>query len=552
MPVPELRAITRAIVAERAGWTARDNLVARLPDDRRRALLGVVVDEQALASAMAEAPQAPAAPDFAPAVDWRNRNGNHVTPPKDQGGCGSCVSFCCVGLVESMCSIEHGQRPDLSEADSHFCSSHGASCSGWWPNDALGQIRSRGVVAEADFPYSSAFGSGGTPACRNVADRNRKIYKIGSFGALVSATDRKNHLTNVGPCSAVLQVFSDFFTYGSGVYRHVSGGYEGLHCVLVIGYSEAQQCWICKNSWGTGWGDGGYFRIGYGQCQIDTTYPFHWARGVTRPGVNWSGWEGLGGQITSRPQAVSWGPNRIDVFARGLDSAVHHKWWDGSGWRGWESMGGLIHGAPAVSSWASGRLDVFGVGTDHRLHHKWYQGGWSGWESLGGFLTSEPAAVSWGRDRIDVFARGGDNALWHLWWDGTAWRGWESLGGQISTAPGVCSWGPNRIDVFAGGMDHHLWHRWWDGTAWRGWEDLGGIITEAPGAECWGANRIDVFARGTDMHMYHKNWNGSAWSDYADLGGVLGSGVGVSSWGTNRLDTFVMGTDSQMWHKWTL
>jgi hypothetical protein len=34
-------------------------------------------------------------------------------------------------LVESMASIELGQLLDLSEADSHFNSNHGASCSGW-------------------------------------------------------------------------------------------------------------------------------------------------------------------------------------------------------------------------------------------------------------------------------------------------------------------------------------------------------------------------------------------------------------------------------------
>jgi hypothetical protein len=37
----------------------------------------------------------------------------------------------------------------------------------------------------------------------------------------------------------------------------------------VVGYDDDHGCWICKNSWGTGWGEGGFFRIAYGQCGID-------------------------------------------------------------------------------------------------------------------------------------------------------------------------------------------------------------------------------------------------------------------------------------------
>ncbi len=549
MPHIDIKDLRAELVTRAMPWRARENTLSLLSDERKRALLGVVVDENARAAAMVMPPQV-SAPNFAPAVDWRNRGGNHVTPPKDQGGCGSCVSFCATGLVESMASIERGQKLDLAEADLHFCSSHGANCGGWWPDQALGQVKSRGIPDEAAFPYNTAFtGPGGAPVCKLVPDRDARAVKIGSFGALASMTDRKNHLTNVGPCSAVLEVFDDFFSYGSGVYSHVSGGLAGLHCVLVIGYSEAEQCWICKNSWGTGWGDGGFFKIRYGQCKIDTDFPFHWARQVAIPGRKWHGWEDLGGIITSRPQAVSWAANRIDVVARGTDSAVWHRWWDGSAWRGWESLGGFIHGAPAICSWASGRLDIFAVGGDHKLYHKWFQGGWSGWESLGGFLTSEPCAVSWGNNRIDVFARGGDNAMWHLWWDG-AWHGWESLGGGLSSAPAVSSWAPGRLDTFVRGLDSQLWHKWWDGSAWRGWESLGGVLTDAPAAESWGPNRIDVFYPGQNYHMWHKWWDGSRWSGEEDLGGVLSSGVGVSSWAANRLDTFVMGTDSHMYHKW--
>ena len=37
----------------------------------------------------------------------------------------------------------------------------------------------------------------------------------------------------------------------------------GGHCVLVVGYDDTQNRFICRNSWGTGWGMKGYFTLPY-------------------------------------------------------------------------------------------------------------------------------------------------------------------------------------------------------------------------------------------------------------------------------------------------
>src|SRR5450631_36195 len=70
-------------------------------------------------------------------------------------------------------------------------------------------------------------------------------------------------------------------------------------------------------------------------------------------------------------------------------------------WYGWEDLGGVITSGPAVSSWNAGRLDCFARGTDSALWHRWYDGSWYDWESLGGYFRDAPAAVSWDIDRID-------------------------------------------------------------------------------------------------------------------------------------------------------
>ena len=550
-------ALATALVKKKAGWHTADTEVSKLDPEARARLLGAIpsAESASFMSAMAAAPMLAAAPGFAPAVDWRNKGGNHVSPVRNQGGCGACVSFGSVGVIESMAHIETGRWIDLSEADAHFCSSHGANCGGWWPDQCLDQVLARGVGDEAGFPYPQAFPAnniyGSPPQCKLDPNRAARITKITARHALGDATAAKNHLSNIGPVTGCLDVYDDFFHYGGGVYTHVSGAKAGGHCVLVIGYVEAEQCWIAKNSWDTSWGTAGFFKIAYGECKFDA-YPFGTATGIVIPaaGPAWHGYEGLGGVITSKPSATSWGANRIDVVARGTDSACYHRWWDGANWQGWESLGGSLQGAPAICSWAAGRLDIFVVGTDHRLYHKWFQGGWSGWENLGGLLSSDPCAVSWGPNRIDVFARGMDSAMWHLWWDGNHWAGWESQGGVCDSAPAVSSWAANRLDCFVKGTDSSLYHKWWNGSAWSGWENLHGYVGGDPGAESWGPNRIDVFYPGASFHMMHKWWNGSTWSGEEDLGGVLSSGVGVSSWAAGRLDCFVEGTDSAMYHKW--
>lgn len=71
-----------------------------------------------------------------------------------------------------------------------------------------------------------------------------------------------------GPVPGGMDVYTDFFYYTGGVYEQSWGNYEGGHAVIIIGWDDGNQCWIVKNSWGTGWGEDGYFRIKYNNCKI--------------------------------------------------------------------------------------------------------------------------------------------------------------------------------------------------------------------------------------------------------------------------------------------
>ena len=153
--------LTKALVKANAGWSAGLNPITGLDAPARKRLLGVVVDRKEVAkvvklaaAAMAPSAAAAAAPAAAPpAVDWRNVGGqSYVTAVKDQKDCGSCVSFCSCGSLESMAAIRNHVTIDLSEADLHFCSAHGANCGGWWPSSALERAADAGSPGRRVLP----------------------------------------------------------------------------------------------------------------------------------------------------------------------------------------------------------------------------------------------------------------------------------------------------------------------------------------------------------------------------------------------------------------
>jgi hypothetical protein len=146
-------------------------------------------------------------------------------------------------------------------------------------------------------------------------------------------------------------------------------------------------------------------------------------------------------------------------------------------------------GTPAVSSRSAGQLDLFARGLDNKLHHKFFESatGWSPWESLDGALASDPTAISWGPDRIDVFIRTADSPhqiAQKTFETSKGWSDWKLLGGEPLGSPAICSPAPGRLHLFMRRVDDSLWHREYNGN-WSNWESLGGAITADPGAVVW-------------------------------------------------------------------
>lgn len=272
MPLVDMQQLQAQIAAGQARWVPGTSWLDNLSDAQRSTMLGVQVNQMEVKKIKRAAAAAPARmiPALPAQVDWRTRSGtNYISPVKNQGACGSCIAFCACALVEAMAAIERSVMfEDLSEAELNFCSPHGANCLGWWPSDALEVVRTSGVVGEAQFPYVSAFNAG-APTCIAVPNRDQFATRITSWTTIYPTWQRKYWLSRGGPLCAVFHIYFDFFNYHAGIYTHVTGGDAGYHCAEIVGYSDPDGCWICKNSWGDTWGENGYFRIAYGQCGID-------------------------------------------------------------------------------------------------------------------------------------------------------------------------------------------------------------------------------------------------------------------------------------------
>lgn len=205
-----------------------------------------------------------------------------------------------------------------------------------------------------------------------------------------------------------------------------------------------------------------------------------------------------GVNFVSAPAAVSWGVNRIDVFAIDANAHLGHLFTTNGGVSvGVDDWGTLpapyyFWSKPEVASWGAGRLDVFvrganfSAGVSLIFHRSWDDGADSGWVPMGALpggvaINSAPAAVSAqyenanGRLDLDVFVQGDDGILYHSSTvDGAAFTGWESWGSPPSPAvgdPDAASWGPashasvapigpRRLDVFFTAQNGTLLHRW--------------------------------------------------------------------------------------------
>lgn len=263
--------------ASGASWSAQRTSVFGVPAEQ---LCGSILHPDAIAAKPPLSVLNDAYPSGAPAAwNWRTYNGQDwTTPIRNQGGCGSCYIFGTHAAAEAAMKVQSGTygylaEPDLSEQFTLVCPGLG-SCAGGYSGDALEFLKTSGSVDDACFPYTASDATPCTNRCSNWADRRHWIDNWGHPGGFPnwypSVAQIKDAIMTYGPVSTYMAVYTDFRDYySSGVYVHSFGTLVGGHTVTLVGWDDSLQCWIAKNSWGTGWGESGWFRIKWGEVSIE-------------------------------------------------------------------------------------------------------------------------------------------------------------------------------------------------------------------------------------------------------------------------------------------
>lgn len=265
-PDEEVENIRQMIKAKNARWHADKTSVSGLSLKEKKKRLGGEEFEDLMAASLSSdvAAPIPQVTGLNGTLDWRNVEGTaYVSPVKNQGSCGSCWAFATAAGLESQAMISTGGLPiDLSEQTLVSCSGAG-SCTSGSIGVASNFLRDVGIPVESCFKYTAS-NNVCTNACLNWQDAAYRItgWHVASTKT-VTVDDMKNALYSYGPFIATMLVYNDFASYRSGVYSYTTGSYLGAHAVLVVGFDDEQRALIVKNSWGSGWGEAGYFMISY-------------------------------------------------------------------------------------------------------------------------------------------------------------------------------------------------------------------------------------------------------------------------------------------------
>ncbi|KAJ0405798.1 hypothetical protein ATCC90586_008452 [Pythium insidiosum] len=217
--------------------------------------------------------------------DWRNVNGkNFVTWDKNQHipqYCGSCWAQGTTSALSDRISIlRNASWPEIALAPQVLINCRGGgSCEGGNPGMVYEYAHRHGIpdqtcqayqakdlecdqfaICETCWPSNTSFTPG---VCEPVKHFTK--YYVSEYGSVSGAERMKAEIYKRGPIGCGVHATDKFQEYSGGIYEEHVFFPMINHEISVVGwgYDEDSQTeyWIGRNSWGTYWGENGWFRI---------------------------------------------------------------------------------------------------------------------------------------------------------------------------------------------------------------------------------------------------------------------------------------------------
>ena len=208
-------------------------------------------------------------------IDWTTRGA--VTSVKNQLSCGGCWAFTAAAAIESIKAIKGHGLTDLSMQQLIDCVPGNRGCSGGSYYNGFKYVTSNGIELLSNYPYTMRNGY-----CH--ADPSKFVYKINNFG-FASKYDNNAIQAAVAQQPVAVSLDSASLSHYSGGIVKTGCGQGVDHGMVIVGYGQEGNdlFWKLKNSWGTGWGEGGYIRIerktGFGESPCGLNQYAEWPFG---------------------------------------------------------------------------------------------------------------------------------------------------------------------------------------------------------------------------------------------------------------------------------
>jgi len=196
-----------------------------------------------------------------------------IMTPQNQDPLGSCAVFATMSMFETHIAMTTGELIDLSEMHFVLTSEKWSNDTGVSPEVVLDFITTEGIVTEEKMPYkpheASAEPVENDYGYDYILDVNWGSEVLADNPSAERIEAMKRNLLEHGPVVTNVALHNDFGYYRKGIYEcDESSGVAGGHWLVILGWKDAEDIksggyWICKNSWGPRWGEGGFCNIAY-------------------------------------------------------------------------------------------------------------------------------------------------------------------------------------------------------------------------------------------------------------------------------------------------